>query len=345
MREHGPRFTMKCTRAMVEQVTPLLVLALRLGGPIDVSGAVACIEPTSLRARVIAWGQGGEIPDDAAIAVVHERDRLTVRVARGDARPVERSFSPPPVSCSDAELVVAVAVVIALDAAATPAAAPPVPSPDPFTDAEVPPTPRVRPRAPVPTVRASPAAPREDRSPVHAVALGIGGSYGVLPRPGFEGALGFMTRWRRVGVLAELAIGTRTVRVNGSAALAMTRVGVALGVCAPWEARRVVLSLCAMALSGPLVVKPRGRGAAVAGWVAAAMRSELEIVLSARWSLTAASDLMLGIMRPVVVARDAASGDPLRWATPHLGWRGLVAARLRLGPVKREGPLRIETRR
>lgn len=309
---------------------------------IRIEGTVPCLTPAGVEARVTSWSERSEIPGDARIALVHEAERLRVRVSLGEAVTVERTFSPPPTECKDAELVAAVAIALALDALAEASAveeAPPSSStlaPDhPAQDderplaPEPPPPPSSEPIAP-------PAPSPHDRRPSTALVLAAGGAARELPLAGFTGAVGMRLGWRALAVTTELELGARVGAPlrPGEGVADLVRVAASVGACGSFGRGRWRADLCALGLGGPMWARARRTAtprAAVVPWAAAAARSELAVELSSRWWLGLRSDLMFGVVRPSLVATELRTGRRTRLSTPTVGWRAMLAVGVRLG--------------
>lgn len=328
---------------------------------IRIEGTVRCLTPAGVEARVTSWSERSEIPGDARIALVHEAERLRVRVSLGEAVTVERTFSPPPTECKDAELVAAVAIALALDAlaeasavedervdagadeaaeeasASSPRSAPEPPAQDdeqPLAP-EPPPPPSSEPIA-------SPAASPDDRRPSTALVLAAGGAARELPLAGFTGAVGLRLAWRALAITTELELGARVGAPlrPGEGVADLVRVAASVGACGSFGRGRWRADLCALGLGGPLWARarrtatPRG---AVVPWAAAAARSELAVELSSRSWLGLRNDVLFGVVRPSVVATELGTGRRTRLPTPTVGWRAMLAVGVRLGSPRVSG--------
>ncbi|MBC8072981.1 MAG: hypothetical protein IAG13_31955 [Deltaproteobacteria bacterium] len=302
-----------------------------------------CLSVEALVARVQGWGGRADWPREVEVEVEHEPTSLRIRVVPRTGPAVERVFERVPAACQDVELMAAVAIAMALDVADQQDAIASVP--------ERPPQPA---SAPTSTPAAPPAARARARAQL-SLALGGGAAVGVTPFATGEAMTGVHIRWSRVAVFGELELGARGIaRIGGDAGtLSVVRFAPVLGFCSPWDRGRWSVGLCAAAAVGPLVARTRNTLAprtGVALWVAAIARTEVAVKLSPRWSLVGRSDLVIGLLRPSIVATREPSGQASAWHTPRLGWRGLLAARIRLGridasTVKRGPAARIEGER
>jgi hypothetical protein len=203
---------------------------------------------------------------------------------------------------------------------------------------------------PVVTLRDTAWSVRPVRPEV-ALSAAVGGAHGFVPFATAEAALGVRLGWRRVALIGELELGARRVGdFDRTGALGIVRIGPMLGVCSPWARGRWTVGLCALGMAGSMVAQTRETTAprrAAVPWVAAGVRTEIAVRLSARWSLVARSDLAIGLVRPTITATELETGRAVHWATPRWGLRGGLAARVRLGrivgtPVKRSAPARME---
>jgi hypothetical protein len=330
---------------------------------IRIEGTLRCLTPAGVEARVTSWSERPEIPADARIELVHEVERLRVRVSLGGSAPIERTFSPPPVECKDAELVAAVAIALGLDALAEASAVEDVStgegdeegpaSPAPPASPVSPPTPTLdrpaqdeeRPLAPDPPPLASsepiaaPASSPDDRRPSTALVLAAGGAARELPLAGFTGAVGMRLGWRALAITTELELGARAGAPlrPGDGVADLVRVAASVGACGSFGRGRWRADLCALGLGGPLWARARRTAmprASVVPWAAVAARSELAVELSSRWWLGLRSDVLFGVVRPSLVATEIQTGRRTRLPTPTVGWRAMLAVGIQLGSTR-----------
>lgn len=309
--------------------------------PVTVTGDGACLGAAALEARAQAWGARETWPEGVTAEVEHTAATLTIRVEAAVGGPVVRTFEAVPEACHDVELMAAVAIAMALDVVEQAVAAAAVPPVEPPVAA--------RP-VPVVTLRATAWSVRPTRPEV-ALSAAIGGAHGLVPFATAEAAIGVRLGWRRVALIGELELGARRVGdFDRTGALGVVRIGPMLGVCSPWARGRWTIGLCALGMAGSLVAQTRETAAprrAAVPWLAAGVRTEIALRLSARWSLVARSDLAIGLVRPTITATELETDRTVHWATPRWGLRGGLAARVRLGrivgnPVKRPAPARME---
>lgn len=316
---------------------------------IRIEGTVGCLTPAGVEARVTSWSERPALPAGARIELVHEAERLRVRVRVGEAAPIERTFSPAPAECKDAELVAAVAIALALDALAEGSAsdeggteealAPaPAPTPAPARPAQDDERPlATEPPAPASSEPLPPIAPPPaDRRPSLSLVLAAGGAARELPLAGFTGAVGTRLAWRALAITTELELGARVAAPlrPGDGVADLVRVAASVGACASFGRDRWRADLCALGLGGPLGARARRTArprAAVVPWAAAAARSELAVELSPRWWLGLRNDVLFGIVRPSLVATELRTGRRTRLQTPTVGWRAMLAVGVRLG--------------
>jgi len=322
-------------------------------GPVEVRGDGTCLTTAGLEARVQSWGGRTQWPSDVAIVAEHGGSTLTVRVTRGVGEPVERRFIGVPAACDDIELMAAVAIAMAIDVLeqaipideGTPATNLRVSAPEPLAQGTPPPG---------VTITGGDVRVRPRRPQVSLVGAG-GGAIGLMPFATGEAALGVRIAWARVAVVGELEVGARRVTGVGgeTGSLRIARVAATLGICAPWTRGRWTAGLCALGTSGPMIAAARDTTAprtAVVPWVGTVARTELAVALSPRWSLVARSDVVIGLVRPVVAAVQIETDRVTSWPTPPVGWRGTAAVQLRLGriprgPVKRPSSARMDAER
>lgn len=318
-------------------------------GVVDVRGDGTCLRAAGVVARAQGWGGHTQWPSDVAVVVDHTAATLTIRVTRGTGDPVERTFTAVPAECDDVELMAAVAIAMALDVLEQTAPEPaPVEAPVDSTRPAVEIAPS---RPPTVTLVRTELRVRPVRPQVSLLA-GVGAAIGLVPFATGEAALGVRVAWRPVALVGELELGARRVaRFDGErGSLGIARVAGTLGVCSPWARGRWMAGLCGLASAGPVIARARDTSsprAAVVPWVAALVRTELGVAVSARWSLVARNDLAIGLVRPTVAAARVSGEGTLRWPTPRVGWRGTLAAQLRLGrippgPAKRRALARME---
>lgn len=311
--------------------------------PISVTGDGGCLDAAALEARAQAWGAREAWPDGVTAEVEHTDATLTIRVIAVVGEQVVRTFDAVPEACHDVELMAAVAIAMALDAVEQ-------------AIASAPPADAVRadaaPARPIPivTLRDTAWSVRPVR-PVVALSIGLGGGQGLVPFATAEGTFGVRVGWRRVALVGALELGARRVDdFDRTGALTILRLGPTLGVCSPWARGRWTLGVCALGMAGSLVAQTRRTAAprrSVVPWLAAALRTEVALGVSARWSVVAQSDLVLGLLRPTITATELATGRAVAWSTPRWGWRGGLAVRVGLGrippsPVKRRAAARME---
>lgn len=311
--------------------------------PIDVAGDRRCLDAAALEARAQSWGAREAWPDGVTAHVEHTDATLTIRVDASGAEPMVRTFDAVPEACHDVELMAAVAIAMALDAVEQAIATPPPPDVARVDAAPVRPIPTV-------TLHDTAWSVRPVR-PEIALSAALGGAQGLVPFATAEAALGVRVGWRRVALVGALELGARRVDdFDRTGALTIMRLGPTLGVCSPWARGRWTLGVCALGMAGSLVAQTRRTAAprrSVVPWLAAALRTEVALGLSARWSVVAQSDLVLGLVRPTIAATELATGRAVAWSTPRWGWRGGLAVRVGLGrippsPVKRPAAARME---
>lgn len=311
----------------------LVGLVLAAAPTVTISGDADCLASAGLLARVQEWSEGGAVPEGVRIAIVHDAARLSVHVAREDGRAMERAFEPAPSSCADAELVAAVTVALALDAtASSPTSTSSGSEPDPMPPREaIAPRPE---RTSPPVTSSAPPPSAATRRPTYSVALGLGASIGVVPRPAFDDALTLRVHWKHVAAFVEASTSARGGTTLADGVVDIARLAGAGGACARVGADRLALGLCAGVSAGGVwararrIVHPRS---AWAPWVAVLARAEASVALDARWSIGVVSDVLFGLVRPMIVARGGPASTPVALRTPRVGWRGLVEVRVRWG--------------